>query len=338
MHFQKWLLIVSVFFFIGLIPAYVIYVIDPLMVFRKSECFLNYCQEERYLNPGIATTHSYDTAVIGTSMTAEFLTKDFEKILNMNVVNLTSPGATSYELKIILDNVLRHKKAKNIIYCLDIFSFSDEKQEAFSDNYDFPIYLYESGIKKYIKYLTNLDVLHMSYQIFYAYVMGKNYSETCQQLDLSRSRIKKVGQQVVFSKEKVIEDYKKSLNKKENFCFEFLTRNFDKNLLSIISNNKDIEFYIYYPPYSKYYWLSIKNRGYLDIIEKFKTYVDSKLKVFKNVRIYDFHTASELTSDYKNYRDMMHHSPIISQKILFLIKKDMHKFNPHTHIDLNDIK
>jgi hypothetical protein len=102
------------------------------------------------------------------------------------------------------------------------------------------------------------------------------------------------------------------------YDYEAMVRNFDENALSVIKNNPDVNFRVYFPPYSILQFVAMREIApdTLQLVYKFSAYVIHRLLLLPNVTVYDFRDASEITHDLHDYLDTIHHSPAIDLKVL----------------------
>ena len=66
--------------------------------------------DERYQNDGILSHFSYDSVIIGTSMTRNFKASDWNNLMNANTVKAPFSGATYKEIGDVLKRILPKKR------------------------------------------------------------------------------------------------------------------------------------------------------------------------------------------------------------------------------------
>ncbi|MGL6168782.1 MAG: hypothetical protein ACRC0Y_10880, partial [Fusobacteriaceae bacterium] len=91
--------------------------------------------------------------------------------------------------------------------------------------------------------------------------------------------------------------------------------------------NKDIQYIIYFPPYSSLFWSFMEKYDCLNTVLQFKKYVFTKISDKKNIKIYDFQNNFEIVENLDNYKDMVHYGPKINKEVLKLIKDDKYLEN-----------
>ena len=98
--------------------------------------------------------------------------------------------------------------------------------------------------------------------------------------------------------------------------------NISQNVIGVARCNPDVEFYIFYPPYSIVWWDSINNSGMVDYyIETMRMLTEEALE-YKNINVFDFFGNYQLVCDLDNYKDYVHYSAEINSKILFWIREN----------------
>ncbi|MEZ4600986.1 MAG: hypothetical protein R2940_14450 [Syntrophotaleaceae bacterium] len=110
--------------------------------------------------------------------------------------------------------------------------------------------------------------------------------------------------------------------KPDDFEVEKLVRSFELNFLPILEKNKQIDFYIFYPPYSALIWANSYKKGTLEPILAFKRGVFELTRRLPNVKLYDFQACEEITFNFDNYKDISHYSPHIDDFIVDSLGSD----------------
>lgn len=315
---------------IALLPFSMInYTVDPYQFYRQPKFYKPvYFNDQRYQNPGLARTQDYSLAIIGTSMTDNFLLSYVNNAMNQKVVKLSMMGASMYEQKLMADVVIRTQKADTIIYELNYFSFRGDSERVTHTGKGFPYHMYQSGIMSHLKYLCNPETLLRSYQILKKHYKGiKHYTmvEDLEKLNTWYYNSK-------FTKENAMKDWNLAQNDlkradPEEFTWEYIKENADKNLLNVIKSNPDTEFILFYPPFSILIHKFLEGRDLFDEEIKLKEYIYENCKNLENVKIFDFQDLKEITHNLDNYRDMTHYSIEINEYIIDSIAREQHIVN-----------
>ena len=127
MPVKKWILIwiVSAVVAVLLIGIFN-FATDPFQQYGKTNTHRVYFdnEKERYLNPGLAKTYKYDSILVGSSMTENFLISDLQKMMN-NPIKFCLSGASAQEIQITLNTALSaNKNVKTVLLGLDFFALS----------------------------------------------------------------------------------------------------------------------------------------------------------------------------------------------------------------------
>lgn len=319
---KNWLIIVaSVSLTLLLFVGALNYIIDPLQHYRKATWYRTcFCEDARYLNPGLARNFNYDSIIIGSSMSENFVPSYIDERLKTKVLKLSISGATAYEENRMMETAIRTGKVRNIIFGLDVFSFmGDPKGLRYGDG-SVPFHLYDNSYLNDYKYLLNIDTLvNQSRHSITASLFNKR-----EQLDIDMAY--NWSRSYTFSKENAVNDLLTRVKRKkisaEKLRFAVLKESFDQNIMPHIKSNPQIKFYIFYPPYSILTWVDISEKGFLEDALNFNRYVFEATRQFNNVKVYNFQDEGKITLDLDNYKDVNHYSQTINEFIIDSIAKN----------------
>ncbi len=315
------------------------FIFDPLQQYRAATLYKPHFTNARYLTPGLAKSYNYDSIIAGSSMTENFVISDATNILGFNKpIKFSESGATAYELNLVLNIALKHKKIKNILYGLDIYAFSGKPDRSLMGDNSLPMYLYDDAYLNDYQYLLNIDTIKQDIKI----ALLQKLQEKSVELDYNRMfewqyRYKEND----FNETKIFgmwTDPNTRFNEKfkiEDFSFEKLKKSFEHNLLPLIKNNPDVNFYIFYPPYSILAYVDSVENGSFENIFKFKEYIFRVSSQYPNVKLYDFQVAKEVTFNLNNYRDFTHYHQKINHWMLEQIKNENYLVTKKNVVDLN---
>jgi hypothetical protein len=309
--------------------------VDPLQYYRSNNDKSVYWSEQRWQLPGLAKNYKYNTVILGTSMTENFIPSEVNNIFpSAKTLKLSIAGSSTYEQSKLAQISFSNKEVDNVIWGIDYTSLS--KDDSASEN--FPTFLYDNNKVNDLKYLLNITTTKYSITSIMYNISPKLVSITSPIISLNDEPQKDIdhlnywGDLFSFNKKTVIDDYNKKIegdrkNKDElirDFNYSRLKDNFEKNILPIVKNNPDTDFYFYYPPYSilmnkRFYEL---NPTIVDNIIKSREYIYSKLSMYQNAKVFDFTSDKEITFNLNNYKDTMHHSPEINKYILKSLRND----------------
>ena len=325
-----------------ILVALINFIIDPYKQYGLNS--INpYFNNSRYLNPGLIKSFSYDTIIVGSSYSENFLTKEIDKALGLKSLKVTSPGATAFENKSVMSLALKKEKVKVIILELNPDSLRGDKQRVHGIIKTLPTYLYDDNIFNDYKYLLNFDVLY-SENIGAIAANFFGFNEIISNIEFAYYW----ADGVIFSEENLLNDlenlkvYKSQIDTKKvsnNSKLQLLKHSFDFNVLELIKDYPNTKFIIFHPPFSivAFKWLDARNQ--LDEHLNFKRYIFESTKKYKNVSLYDFQIEKNITHNLDNYLDTRHYSNLVSSWMIKQIKNETFLVNQGTiDIYLNSLK
>lgn len=320
----KWLIvwIASTVIFVLLIAIFN-FTADPFQHYRKASQNIAYfdTEKERYLNPGLAKNYQYESILIGSSMTENFLISDL-KIVMQNPIKLCLSGGSAYEIKVTLDTALTaNKNIKTVLIGLDFFALSGDKYRMRFGSDSLPDYLYDDNILNDYKYLLIADTMKESIKSYirpfiFSDDVLRNYENMYQWEHFAEDE---------FSSESVMDDWTERIKNGDKFFvksdwdFRKQKISYESNIESIIKENPDIDFIIYFPPYCVLTYIDWKNKKIFEDIIAIKKYIANNLLVHKNLQLYDFQNDPKITTNLNLYKDIYHHSQKINSLIARMI-------------------
>ena len=315
---KKYIIIsLSSIIFILLIMAILVLLKDPFFHYRKpnSKYVLN---NEWYQNDGIVKHFNYDAIITGTSMTENFKTSEFDKLFNANSIKVPYAGAMFKEINDLLITASNYNKnIKLVLRCIDLYKLNEPKDKLAYEEKQYPTYLYDDNPINDFKYLTNKYAIANSIQSIVKSINNDNstpfdeYASWYNDYTFSKESVKKS----YYRKEKsptyntTDEDYK---NTRENVT---------QNIIELAKNNPNIDFYLFYPPYSIYYWDNLNQNGVLNLQLDCIEYASKLLLEYPNIHLYSFINEYDIINDLDNYKDIRHYSEKINSIILTKIQK-----------------
>lgn len=314
-----------------LVICFLNYTIDPLNVYGHTFTYVH-TGYHRYVNIGIIKTHEFDTAIFGTSTTENFSIDELKKKYNMNAAKLSLNGATAFELNKLMSYVIQHKNIKRIILALDPITSFSEDASYYQSMHKMPLFLYDDTSLNDVPYVTSLDSLIMSYKKF-LFLITNDQSIFTKNLDtLYNWHSLNIDN---FNSSRVQKSYLSQLSQEPKHTSSQLQANlisnFDQYILPIFTKYKDIEFYIYFPPYTLLYLKLWQKKNILNSILNFRSHVWKNTNDLTNIKLFDFQTHTNITTDYTKYKDLFHFSEDINSYIL----KHILTSNPTTNLELN---
>ena len=317
--------------FIVVIVSLFNFIVDPYQQYRKPTLYKTfYGGNERALNSGLARHYDYNSIIIGSSMTENFLISKSSELLN-KPIKLSISGGTAHEIFLTLKSAFAdNKKIDTVLIGFDIYAVSGKPTRLRFGDDSIPLYLYDQNIFNDIFYLANFDTLKDSVKIliapyrFYKTDPRWNYENMYQ---WQNQYVKDFGKDKVLKK---LKDYKPTkIDNSNDYSFETMKKSFEYNFLTIVKEHPEVNFIFFYPPYSIITYKIWEDNGSLDDILKFKAYVAEKFTTMTNVKLYDFHDAFKITTNLDNYRDFDHYTQDINNWIIdqiidgnFLVTKE----------------
>ncbi|MEI6350242.1 MAG: hypothetical protein WCP06_03955 [Verrucomicrobiota bacterium] len=314
-------ILASVVFILTISTAFLNWRIDPLQYYRKAAYPPEFSESSRYQNPGLARNYPYDALVIGSSVSLGFDTNHLREKLGWNALNLAMSGGTAHEQRLLLDVAMRTGRARHVLRDLN-FEFSRGRPDWVTD-YDgaFPGYFYdEQPLTKISNYLLNIDVTKKSIRVLLRRCglhLSRQYSELA---DLTRpDPARKAGRQAVVEKWKRAEINGWPAAKfPGEFSSENLRASFDENVFEPIRSHPEIQFDLYFPPFSFAYYAIMQRFAPEAFQEMFrwKQYVLDKTHPLRNVRVHDFQGVPEIVLDLDRYVDPVHYTREVHDVII----------------------
>jgi len=311
-----------------------IYIIDPFQHYRKSSWYQAVYTNELYLNPGIAKNYTYDSIVLGTSMTENFVLSDIKEQLSFKEpVKLCLAGGQIKTINTTAKIAFKSGQVKNVLYGLDFLQFKGKINSMRSEMSSFPSYLYDDDLLNDYTYLFNIDMIMECARPFI-------YKYTKDPLNPTVNMNKMYSNQYYWggkpsSQHAILDYYNRVLPDKPDlneYSYESFIKNFDDNFLPLVQENPETNFYVFFPPYSILQFIDMQNDRWLNNALRFKLHIFTQLSKYKNVKMYDLQVASHITHDLLKYKDVSHYLEEVNLWILKQIKYDNYRLQ-----SLNDV-
>ncbi|MGG6314042.1 copper amine oxidase N-terminal domain-containing protein [Paenibacillus macerans] len=317
--------------FAALVGTFV-FAVDPLQLYRKASYPPLFTKQERYQTPGLAKNYAYDTIILGSSMTENFVPSEVGNLLGGKVMKLSMEGSTAKEQRMIADVAIGTGQVQKVLWGIDYFSFRDN---AVRDEAAFPFYLYDNSVWNDYKYLFNVsDVKHALGAMF----LPKDRMSQLRNLDL----LNNWDASAVYGPDQVLAKWHEAriaeqLTADSEPALDIVKQNFETNTMSLIEAHPEIEFIIYYPPYSilrQQMWYSVNPERFANQLAM-KTYMYERFSAYDNVRVYDFQSDSSITYNLDEFKDLSHHSAAVNLRIIEEIAAGTHQVTA-ANVELNN--
>lgn len=296
--------------------ALLTYVVDPYFHFHKPTENISYrIYDERFVNDGILRNFEYDSVIIGTSMTQNFKTTEFENLFGGTAVKTPLAGAGFQEISNTLERAFEYNPdIKKVLWGID-YGYLMQPYD-YSPYIDFPEYLYDDNVLNDVNYLLNKDVLlHQTLYCLIATMQGKETTT----FDEYASWIKPVGANVILKDYNTIENtvINKGLTETER---QQVKETINKNIIKVVQSHPDTTFYMFYTPYSIVYWDREKTNGNMVKQLEADEIATELLVKCENIKLYSFFLNENLVTKLENYTDIGHYASCVNTYILEQMK------------------
>lgn len=321
---KKWTIVtLSAFLILLLSMGAATVVIDPYFHYHAPLEQLQYpLNNERYQNNGIVKNFSYDAIITGTSMTENFKTSEFDVLFGVNSIKVPFSGGSYREINENLECAIQsNPDIKYIVRGLDYDYLLWDKDRQKYDSY--PAYLYDEVIWNDVYYIFNKEIL---------------FNNTFQVISYTRAGHKTTSfdsyanwmSGYIFGKEAVDKTYSRQMEKADRLDFTIedqikLEGNLSQNVTALIEQNPDITFYLFFTPYSIYYWDMLCQAGRLDQQMEAEKRAIEFLLSHRNIKLFSFFDEFDLILDLNNYKDIAHYSEEINSQILRWMRDGDHQ-------------
>lgn len=320
--FQKWIVFLLTYtvLFLGVIIM-LNYYIDPLQFYRSAFYEPQFSSQQRYQAPGLAKNYEYDRAIIGSSMTENFIPSYIDQQLGGRTIKLSIEGSSLKEQYLIAKLALECGNAKSVLWGIDYFSLRGDPDRVRDEQGEFPFFLYDQQPLNDLKYLLNLDTTLDSLYILGSYIgFGKL---SLYNLDMLYNWSDKYdyGKDVVMN---VWEKYRNGASiPVDPMEYKHIQQSIDENVVKLVQQYPEVEFVFYYPPYTilqhRYYYE--RNPLLFQYGLDAKQYIFEQIGNLEHVKIYDFQHLQHITYNLYYYKDLAHHDQTINHFIIDSIAK-----------------
>jgi hypothetical protein len=321
------------------------FIVDPLQLFRPARVFpAMYSSDSRMQNAGLIRSQDFDTAFMGTSLAIHFRQSDIDRILGVRSLKLAMSGSSSREQSFVLSAAIE-RRVRRVIWQVDDWIFRDEPD--IDSGVYLPANLYRRTPRGIVGYLLSGAMARESAWIVARSigpiepVVARLTTEDLFRFTIPRvDDINTLGPETdvseAYNARKAlaafarITDPVRSAYLAQGYNYDAMVRGFENDAIGLIAKNPDVQFDIYFPPYSILQWVAMRDASpaTLKIVYDFTAYASRRLTQFGNVRLFDFRAAKEVTHDLDNYGDVIHHSPTIDLKVLSWLAGGKYRVDP----------
>lgn len=308
-------------------------IVDPYFHYHKPLDSLEYQlskADQRYQNDGILKHFDYNALIIGTSMTENFKASEYSRLFGVNAVKTPFSGGSYKEIN---DHLARAIHAapdlEQVVRGLDYKRLLDKKDTMEYDESFYPTYLYNENILDDVSYIFNRSVLIE--ETFGTISFTKN-GYTTPDFD----RYSNWMGSHTFGREAVLQEYerpKKSKKQKKltKRNMKNIEENIHQNVTDLAEKNPAIDFYLFFTPYSIYYWDSLDRSGTLERQLQAERYAVHLMLPYENIHLFSFFDAFDMICDMDRYKDIAHYSEDINSQILLWMRNGEHQLTQENY-------
>lgn len=298
------------------------YVIDPLRFYHHPWVGQPaFSKEQRFQLPALAKHYAYDSIILGSSVTENFKPSMLKASLGWEAMKLSISGATIREEKMIGSLALQTGQVDHVLWGIDYFSLRGDPMAVREDQGAFPFYLYDHNVWNDFRYLFNVDTARDTASVLWDVVSGA--SDPIQDLDTMYTW----EHSEMFGKDQVLakwhEASKSPAKPDQELEMNHIKGNIDRNIVAMIAAHPEVEFTLFYPPYSillhKLYYTV--DPQLLENEALAKRYLYEQTEGLDNVVIHDFQTIQDITFELDHYKDLAHYSMEINKRIVDYIEQ-----------------
>lgn len=335
MSFKRFFIILLCLTLAGLIAlGSVTAVIDPFFHYHAPLEGLEYeIFYQRYQNDGILRHFDYDAMITGNSLCENFSASLCDALFGVKSVKVPFSGASSKELDQNIRTAIRARGEglRLVIAGVDYSNLVKDKDYMYYEAKDYPSFLYDNNPINDVKYLLNKSIMKYSADVI-SYTLAGNKTTSFDAYSNWDS-----PEQSVFGREAALATYERQWD--SGLCFEMneeyqalLMGNLQQNFIDTISANPQIDFYLFFPPYSILYWDKIDRNGSLHLqLEAEKMAIETLLE-YENVHLFSFLDEFELICDLERYKDYIHYDSAVNDWMLECMAAGEHQLTKDNYI------
>jgi hypothetical protein len=299
--FKKWFFatVIAILIFLAAEAAVVVW-IDPFFQYHAPlEDFPYLVDNQLSQNPGMAKHLTYDSVILGSSMTVNFNTDWFEEQLGLDAVKLNYSGAYPKDQSNIMERIFSSdNQVKAVFLGVDVMTYTGGVDET---KYPIPEYLYDDSVWNDAQYLWNKDV-------FLNYILRPI-------ADPDKTDLSTVYQSwwtdEYYNIQWVMHNYVQpdeiAEETPKDAYIDSVRLNLETNICPYIEENPDTDFYIFFPPYSILYWNDVMRENHLEATMEEYRYIADTMLAYDNVRVFYFPNQEWIVTDLDNYADYSHY-------------------------------
>lgn len=313
---KRWCLLTAAMLAVSLAAVIALVVIvDPFEIYHRA-LFYNPPYEsetQMYSGAGVAKSYTYDSIIVGSSMTENCRPSIYDEALGGRFVKLSMNAGQSLDHAKMMEIAFRTHDVSHVVYGMDFFSFSlyYNNQKAKT-----PDYLYDDNLFNDVQYWLNKSVLFSSIPKALANIGTPDEDKTRDSMYLWHppEMPGESGLRVGVNLQAPI-PAQADVSRGE----EFARLGLEHNLLPFIREHRDTTFTVFFPPYSLLYWAQQAAEGNLDTCIAQKNIMAQTLLAEPNVALFDFQAHFDWIENYDLYYDLIHYISAVNDEMAFMM-------------------
>lgn len=330
---KRWCLFTAAMLLVSLalIVALVV-IVDPFEIYHRA-AFYNPPYEsetQMYSGAGVAKSYTYDSIIVGSSMTENCRPSVYDAALGGRFVKLSMNAGQSLDHAKMMEIAFRTHDVRRVVYGMDFFSFSlyYTNQKAPT-----PDYLYDDNLFNDVKYWFNKSVLitHIPKALAHAGTPDENMTRDSMYAWEPPSM---PGEQGLRSGVNLSAPIPAQIDTARGL--ELAGLGLEHNLLPFIRAHRDTTFTVFFPPYSLLYWADQAAQGNLDTCIAQKNLMARTLLAEPNVELFDYQARFDWIENYDLYYDLIHYISTINDEMAWAMARGDCRITDIAQIEQNN--
>lgn len=311
-----------------IVIALAVIIIDPFVHYHAP--FFNLAvteTDERGQQIGVAKNCEYDTAIIGSSMSENFVASWFnDGYFGDNTVKLCMQGAHFDDFSRLLKVALAKDTTKTIVMSLDNFLILNWPKDYPTT---IPEYLENDDLTDDAYYVLNKSVVLYYLPIFLLNNFKNDFSSDSAYVWADRYMFNKYVALGTYAPLRLLQ----KMDDESDSTYFGLVDQYMESLEPYLEARPDVTFYIYSPPYSILYWDDCYLRG------RFTSEISGLNETFRrllehpNVKLFYFQDNWDIITNLDNYKDYSHYTQDINYYIYECMRNGENQMVPDTYFD-----
>lgn len=336
---KQWsILFIKIFSGVLILIGLIVVVVDPFFHYHAPLKGMSYSLEnEFYINDGVSKNFKYNAMITGTSMTRGFKTEEAGEIFQKDFIRITYLGEGFKKINDNLTSAIEaNPELELVIRSVDPEWFiADENWMEYSE---YPDYLTDNNIWNDVNYLYNKEILAEEVLPQIVRTIKGEEADKFDNYDINNTDALP-GKETVLAEYQRPEKNIKIIDQAEtDYYFEMLERNIDKNIISVMNNNPDVTFYLFFAPYSICWWDGLNQNG-TAVLERriaLEQRVIEKVLECENAKLFSFFNNYDLICDFNNYIDDIHYTEEVNSQILKWMKNGEYELTKENYLEYID--